>query len=88
MEHAARTCTCRACRDDWDILTGIQKHELENWVASHPITDDDGPSADLAADLTEDGEVKFRPATLADQLDQVVVKWVWENQHKWMGEVE
>ena len=65
-------------------LTGLQRTYLE--TVRDRMTDEDGPASDLAADLTEDGEVKFRPATLADQLDQVVVKWVWENQHKWMGE--
>jgi hypothetical protein len=67
-------------------LTGLQRTYLE--TVRDRITDDDRPSADLAAELTEDGEVKFRPATLSDQLDQVVVRWIWENQHKWIGEVE
>lgn len=65
-------------------LTGLQKTWLET-VRSR-MTPADGPAYDMAADLTDDGEVRFRPATLDDQLDQLIVRWVWENQHRWLGE--
>jgi hypothetical protein len=46
---------------------------------------DDGAAYDITVDLDEDGEVHFRPATMADQLDRIVVKWIWEHQHRWLG---
>lgn len=46
---------------------------------------DDGAAYDMAVDLDPDGVVRFRPATLSDQLDRIVAKWVWSQA---IGDVE
>jgi hypothetical protein len=57
-------------------LTELQRLFLEK--RRDRITSEDGPAHDTAADLDEDGMVRFRAATLDEVLDRIVAKWVWE----------
>jgi hypothetical protein len=64
-------------------LTGIEKTRLESVRAR--LSADDGAAYDMAVDLDPDGVVRFRPATLSDQLDRIVAKWIWSQA---IGDVE
>ena len=57
-------------------LTGLQQVYLEK-RRERIDPKMDGPAHDVAADLTPDGEVKFRPATVDEVLDRLIAKWVW-----------
>ena len=57
-------------------LTGLQRTYLETVRAR--ISKDDGPAHELAGDLDPDGMIRFRPATMGDQLDRLIAKWIWE----------
>lgn len=75
QERAARTCECRACRNDWGELTGIDRESLSKLNAEG----DTEAAHDMAADLTEHGEVKFRPAGWTDQVAQILARSVTED---------
>ena len=57
-------------------LTGLQRTYLESRRTR--ITAEDGPAYDIAADLEPDGLVRFRPATLTDQLDRIIAAWLFD----------
>ena len=67
-------------------LTGLQRTYLD--TVRERVSKEDGPAHDLAADLTPEGEVKFRPATLSDQLDRIVATWLLAQADEAAGEVE
>lgn len=64
-------------------LTGVEKSRLDS--VRNRLSADDGAAYDMAADLDPDGMVRFRQATLTDQLDRIVAKWVWDQA---VGDVE
>ena len=57
-------------------LTGLQRTYLES--VRERISPDDGPAHELAGDLDADGMIRFRPATMGDQLDRLIAQWLWE----------
>lgn len=65
-------------------LTGLQRTYLEQVRAR--ITRDDGPAHDMAGDLDHDGMIRFRPASLEDQLDRLIAKWIWDQTVGEVGE--
>ena len=57
-------------------LTGLQRTYLETLREREGDTE---AAHDLAADLTEHGEVKFRPAGWTDQVAQILARSVTED---------
>ena len=59
-------------------LSGRERTYLESLRDTLPIGLANREERPIAADLDPDGIVRFRPATLADQLDRIVAYWLFE----------
>ena len=78
MTHFDPDCACFRCH--------YRKWELRLFYAARGR--DDQRSEDMRGEVDPDGTVRFRPATLADQLEHLDVMAKFELRHDVRGEVQ
>jgi hypothetical protein len=58
-------------------LTGLQRTYLET-VRERMTDEDRRDDTDFAVSLDDEGVARLRPASLGDQLDQLIARWLYD----------